>query len=300
MKGVELYGRVRHAVQIEGLSHREAARRFGIDPRTVRKMMMFSVPPGYRRSKLAARPKLDPFVGIIERILDEDSRRPAKQRYTSKRIFERLRDEHGFAGGITIVKDYVSGWHQRSQQMFIPLAHPPGHAQADFGEALGRAVGNPNTDSGEACREAALGATPPTDRPPAGGLQHRLRSDRLRIRDMPLARAAASGNGEDHRHVGGIDLLLERDADGPSKAARGQRLSERGAQAISGIGKDAAETHAGRRANPVDLGQGDLGLGPVGTMVIRHTGAIEPGGIGSPTLRQEQPQPHHDRHFARS
>ena len=137
MKGVELYGRVRHAVQIEGLSHREAARRFGVDPRTVRKMMMFSVPPGYRRSKLAARPKLDPFVGIIERILDEDSRRPAKQRHTSKRIFERLRDEHGFAGGMTIVKEYVSGWHQRSQEMFIPLAHPAGHAQADFGEALG-------------------------------------------------------------------------------------------------------------------------------------------------------------------
>ena len=73
MKGVELYGRVRHAVQIEGLSHREAARRFGVDPRTVRKMMMFSVPPGYRRSKLAARPKLDPFVGIIDRIQDPSS-----------------------------------------------------------------------------------------------------------------------------------------------------------------------------------------------------------------------------------
>ena len=113
---------MRHAVQIEGLSHREAARRFGIDPRTVRKMMLFSEPLGYRRSKLAARPKLDPFVRIIERILDEDSRRPAKQRYTSKRIFEQLRDEHGFAGGITIVKDYVCGWHQRSQEMFIPLA----------------------------------------------------------------------------------------------------------------------------------------------------------------------------------
>ena len=35
MKGVELYGRVRYAVQIEGLSHREAARQFGIDPRTL-------------------------------------------------------------------------------------------------------------------------------------------------------------------------------------------------------------------------------------------------------------------------
>ena len=96
MKGVELYGRVRHAVQIEGLSHREAARRFGIDPRTVAKMMVFSVPPGYRRSKPPARPKLDPFIGIIDRILEEDKSRPAKQRHTSKRIFERLRDEHGY------------------------------------------------------------------------------------------------------------------------------------------------------------------------------------------------------------
>ena len=137
MKGVELYGRVRHAVRIEGLSHREAARRFGIDPRTVAKMMMFSVPPGYRRSKPPARPKLDPFIGIIDRMLEEDKNRPAKQRHTSKRIFERLRDEHGYAGGLTIVKDYAAGWHQRAQEMFVPLVHPPGHAQADFGEAIG-------------------------------------------------------------------------------------------------------------------------------------------------------------------
>jgi hypothetical protein len=45
MKGVELYARERFAVQIEGVSQREAARRFGIDPRTVAKMLAFSVPP---------------------------------------------------------------------------------------------------------------------------------------------------------------------------------------------------------------------------------------------------------------
>jgi hypothetical protein len=65
MKGVELYARVRFAVQIEGVSQREAARRFGIDPRTVAKMLAFSVPPGYRRSRPPARPKLDRFTGII-------------------------------------------------------------------------------------------------------------------------------------------------------------------------------------------------------------------------------------------
>ena len=71
MKGVELYAQVRYAVQIEGVSRREAARRFGIDPRTVAKMLAFSVPPGYRRSRPPARPKLDPFTGIIDRILAE-------------------------------------------------------------------------------------------------------------------------------------------------------------------------------------------------------------------------------------
>ena len=44
MKQVELYFQVRHAVRIEGLSERAAAKRFGIDPRTVSKMLKFSVP----------------------------------------------------------------------------------------------------------------------------------------------------------------------------------------------------------------------------------------------------------------
>ena len=136
MKGVELYGRVRYAVQIEGLSHREAARRFGVDPRTVAKMMVFSVPPGYRRDAPPKRPKLDPFVGIIDQIIADDKTRPAKQRHTSKRVFERLRDEHGYAGGLTIVKDYVLGCRQRQREVFVPLRHDAGHAQADFGEAL--------------------------------------------------------------------------------------------------------------------------------------------------------------------
>src|SRR5467141_2445241 len=136
MKRVELYGQVRRAVYVEGMSRREAARRFGIDPRTVAKMLVFSVPPGYRRSRPPARPKLDPFVGIIERILEEDKGQPAKQRHTSKRIFERLRDEHGYDGGITIVRAYVHEQRQRVREMFVPLRHDPGHAQVDFGEAL--------------------------------------------------------------------------------------------------------------------------------------------------------------------
>src|SRR5438105_1025423 len=141
MKVVELYGRVRYAVQIEGLSRREAARQFGIDPRTVAKMLAFSVPPGYRRSRPPARPKLDPFTGIIDGILAADEGRPRKQRHTSKRIFERLRDEDGYSGGITIVKDYVLARRLRHREVFVPLRHDPGHAQVDFGEALAEIAG---------------------------------------------------------------------------------------------------------------------------------------------------------------
>jgi transposase len=141
MKGVELYAQVRFAVQIEGLSRREAARRFGIDPRTVAKMLAFAVPPGYRRGRPPARPKLDRFTGIIDGILAADEGRPRKQRHTAKRIFERLRDEHGYAGGITIVKDYVRARRLRHREVFVPLRHDPGHAQVDFGEALAEIAG---------------------------------------------------------------------------------------------------------------------------------------------------------------
>ena len=136
MKGVDLYARVRRAVYVEGMSQRGAARHFGIDPRTVAKMMRYSVPPGYRRCRPPARPKLDPFTGIIDQILDDDGSMPTKQRHTAKRIFERLRDEHGYRGGYTTVKDYVRVRRRQKREVFVPLSHPAGHGQADFGEAV--------------------------------------------------------------------------------------------------------------------------------------------------------------------
>ena len=136
MFSVELYARVRHACHVEGLSQREAARRFGIHRNTVRKMLVFAVPPGYRRSKPRPRPKLDAFAALIDQILAADLSAPAKQRHTAKRIYERLRAEHGFAGSYTTVKDYVRARRHRRREMFVPLAHPPGHAQVDFGEAM--------------------------------------------------------------------------------------------------------------------------------------------------------------------
>ena len=99
MYTVELYARVRRAVYVEGKSERQVAREYGLARETVRKMMQYSAPPGYRRQQPAKRPKLDPWVGVIDAILKEDRERPRKQRHTSKRIYQRLREEHGFSGG---------------------------------------------------------------------------------------------------------------------------------------------------------------------------------------------------------
>lgn len=101
---VELYRKVRLACA-DGMSRRQAARHFNISRESVRKMLEFSVPPGYRRQKPVRRPKLEGFMEIIEGWFEDDKKVPLKQRHTAKRIFDRLRDEHGFTGGYTIVKE---------------------------------------------------------------------------------------------------------------------------------------------------------------------------------------------------
>ncbi len=135
MYDVDVYARVRRAVLVEGKSRRAVAREFGLARKTVRKILEYSLPPGYRRQKPIRRPKLGPWLGVIDAILEEDKQRPKKQRHTAKRIFERLRAEHRHTGGYTIVKDYVRAAKLGSQEMFVPLSHAPGEAQVDFGEA---------------------------------------------------------------------------------------------------------------------------------------------------------------------
>ena len=136
MFSVEMYFQVRRACLVEGMSVREASRVFGVHRDTVRKMLANATPQGYTRQGPARKPKLEPFTEVIDAILEADRRVHRKQRHTAKRIFERLRDEHGFDGQYTIVKDYVREHRRRVGEMFVPLSHGPGHAQCDFGEAL--------------------------------------------------------------------------------------------------------------------------------------------------------------------
>lgn len=135
MYAVDLYGRVRIAVLRQGISRREAAQRFGIDRGTVAKMLAHSEPPGYRRVGEPHRPKLNAHTGFIDQILQDDLQVSKKQQHTIQRIYDRLCEERGFDGGYTTVRDYVHPRRLSLKEAFVPLAHPPGHAQADFGEA---------------------------------------------------------------------------------------------------------------------------------------------------------------------
>ena len=136
MSRVDVYLRVRRAVMVEGMSIREAARVFGLHRDTVRKMLAYSMPPGYRRQVQPWRPKLEPFTGVIDRILESDHHAPRKRRHTANRIHERLSNEYGFDGGYTTVKDYVRERRCQTREMFVPKSHSPARAQCDFGEAL--------------------------------------------------------------------------------------------------------------------------------------------------------------------
>jgi transposase len=127
---------IRRKVLVEKASKRSVCLEFGIGWETLKTILTHPQPPGYRRQAPRIKPKLGPVLLVIEQILEDDKTAPAKQRHTAKRIFERLRDEYGYEGGITQVTETVALARRHSKEVFVPLSHPPGHAQYDFGEAV--------------------------------------------------------------------------------------------------------------------------------------------------------------------
>src|SRR5512144_2950182 len=132
---MENWAEIRRRVLVGGLSKRAACREYDIHWDTLQKILDHPEPPGYRRTAPRTKPKLDPFLPVIHQILEADTKAPRKQRHTARRVFERLRDEHGYRGGLTVVREAVAGWRLRSAEVCVSLAHRPGEAQVDFGQA---------------------------------------------------------------------------------------------------------------------------------------------------------------------
>ncbi len=133
---------IRRKVLVDGASKRSIRRDHGIGWETLQKILTNEEPPGYRQAAPRTKTKLGPYLGVIEQILASDQEAPPKQHHTAKRIFERLRDEHGYEGGITQVKEAVALHRRHAREVFVPLSHPPGEAQFDFGYATVRIAGS--------------------------------------------------------------------------------------------------------------------------------------------------------------
>ena len=132
---MELWTEVRRRVLTGEIGKRAACRQYQLHWQTLEKILAHVEPPGYRRAKLRQRPKMEPFLPRIAEILEADRRAPKKQRHTAKRVFDRLVAEHAFDGSYESVKEAVRAWRQGQQEVFLPLSHPPGEAQVDFGYA---------------------------------------------------------------------------------------------------------------------------------------------------------------------
>ena len=132
---METWAEIRRLVFVEGQSKRSVCRQFGIHWDTLNKILGHSEPPGYRLGQPRAKRKIGPYLEVIDQILEQDKTVHRKQRHTKHRIFERLREEYGYPGGYTAVKEAVRKREQQSREVFMPLVHPPGEAQVDFGFA---------------------------------------------------------------------------------------------------------------------------------------------------------------------
>lgn len=137
MKTVDERAEIRRAYYIEKKSQREIARETGYARETVKKAIENAGPVSYERSQEREAPVLGPYKERIEEMLAENERLPHKQRYTSRRIYEVLREE-GYKGSESGVRRYVGERRRerRKRQVFLKLEFDPGQdAQVDWGEA---------------------------------------------------------------------------------------------------------------------------------------------------------------------
>ncbi len=138
--GMEWWTKIRLEVLRGETSKRAILRRENIHWETLKKILQYPEPPGYRSKKPRHKPKLGAFLERIVQIIEDDKAVSKKQRHTSKRIYERLKAE-GYQGGSTQVKEAVREIKRVNQEVFMPLVHRPGEAQVDFGFAVAKVAG---------------------------------------------------------------------------------------------------------------------------------------------------------------
>ena len=134
LTNMDTWTAIRRSLFVEKISQREACRRFKLNFRTIQKIARNTSPGHYERTA-SVPAKIAPFIPFIESYLAEDQSLPPKQRHTGKRIYERLRTEHQYPYSYRSVCKTLEKLRAKKKTLYMPLAHPRGHAQFDFGFA---------------------------------------------------------------------------------------------------------------------------------------------------------------------
>jgi transposase len=128
MISFELYHQVRQLHTQDGLTFAQIARELGLHSETVAKWARAET---YAPRQRAARKSvLDAHKPTIRRLLEQHP-------YSSIQLFQRLRADENYQGGLSIIKDYVRIVRPvRAPAAFLTLAFAPGEcAQVDWGYA---------------------------------------------------------------------------------------------------------------------------------------------------------------------
>ena len=135
-----MFERIRRDQRIEGLSIRALAERHEVHRRTVRQALASATPP-QRKVPVRDSPVLGVHEAQIRTWLVEDLKAPRKQRHTARRVWQRLRDEHGAQLAESTVRGLVGQIRSEiaASTRLVPIGqeHPAGQeAEVDFGEFM--------------------------------------------------------------------------------------------------------------------------------------------------------------------
>jgi transposase len=131
--------RIRRAHYLEKKSIYRIAKEEGYSHQTIEKALFDPLPKPYHLSQPKPAPIFGPYQPRVEALLGENEHLPRKQRYTSHKIFEILREE-GYQGSEAHLRRYLARRKKQAnqvQEVFLPLEFEPGQdAQVDWGEAI--------------------------------------------------------------------------------------------------------------------------------------------------------------------
>lgn len=135
---------IRREYFLKRKSIRQISREQKRSRKTVRKAIRDPSIPIYTRKKPPSFHVMDAYIEIVERWLKEDESRPRKQRHTAKRVYERLRDEHGYEGTDRTVRNHVRRLKAKTPDSHVPQVYERADGGTyDFGEAQVVLAGEP-------------------------------------------------------------------------------------------------------------------------------------------------------------